>query len=162
MTAETRITAEPGTPFITITREFDAPRELVFRAYSEPDLIARWLGPRGLKMTIDHFDVRAGGGYRYVHTDEDGNAYAFHGVFHGTPSVADGIVQTFEFEGTPGHACLERMTFEERDGHTVIHQRSVFESVADRDGMVETGMESGVNDSMERLDEVLADLAARG
>jgi uncharacterized protein YndB with AHSA1/START domain len=156
--ATTQITAEPGTPFIDITREFDAPRDAVFRAYTEPELLMEWLGPRSLTMTIDYFDVRDGGRWRYIHRDADGAEYAFHGVFHGTPSV-DGIVQTFEFEGAPGHVALEWATFEARDGKTLVRQRSVYQSVEDRDAMVESGMEEGLNESMERLDELLASLA---
>ncbi|MGH2343900.1 MAG: SRPBCC family protein [Chloroflexota bacterium] len=152
---ETRITAEPGVPQIVITREFDAPRDLLFRAHVDPDLYVRWLGPRRLTMTIDHFDPRDGGTWRYIHRDNDGNEYGFHGVFHGTPSP-DGIVQTFEFEGMPGHVSLGTVTFEERNGKTLLRQNTVFQSVADRDGMVRSGMAEGVTDSMDRLDELVA------
>jgi uncharacterized protein YndB with AHSA1/START domain len=156
--ATTQIIAEPGVPQIVITREFDAPRELLFRAYTDPELLAQWLGPRALTMTIDRHDPRDGGSWRYIHRDADGNEFAFHGVFHGTPSP-DGIVRTFEFEGTPGHVSLETATFEERGGRTLLRMNSVFQSVEDRDGMVQSGMEEGVNDSMERLDELVARLA---
>src|SRR6266581_5568573 len=97
----TQITAEPGIPQILISRVFDAPRDLVFRAYTDPELLVQWLGPRDLTMKVEEFDVRDGGKWRYVSRDADGNEYGFHGVFHGTPSP-DGIVQTFEFEGVPG------------------------------------------------------------
>ena len=156
--AKTQIIAEPGVPQIVITREFDAPRELLFRAYTDPELLAQWLGPRALTMTIDRHDPRDGGSWRYIHRDADGDEFAFHGVFHGTPSP-DGIVRTFEFEGTPGHVSLETATFEERGGRTLLRMNSVFQSVEDRDGMVQSGMEEGVNDSMERLDELVARLA---
>ena len=105
--AKTQIIAKPGMPQIEITREFDAPRELLFRAHTDPKLLVQWLGPRRLTMTIDRFDARDGGTWRYTHRDTDGTEYGFHGVFHGTPSV-DGIVQTFEFEGAPGHVSLKR------------------------------------------------------
>ena len=157
--AATQNTAEPGTPFVEITREFDAPPERVFRAYSEPELLAQWLGPRSVTMTIDYFEVRDGGRWRYVHRDEEGAEYGFHGVFHGTPSVEEGIVQTFEYEGAAGHVALEWATFEGRDGTTFVRQRSVFQSVEDRDAMVQSGMEYGAQDSMERLDELLGRLA---
>ena len=98
---KTQITAEPGMPQIIVTREFDAPRDLLFRAHTDPELLAQWLGPRDLTMTVDQYDVRDGGKWRYVSTDAAGNEYGFHGVFHGNPSP-DGIVQTFEFEGWPG------------------------------------------------------------
>ncbi|HEX5164975.1 MAG TPA: SRPBCC family protein [Thermomicrobiales bacterium] len=156
---KTQITAEPGTPFLQITREFDAPRELVFRAYTEPDLLVQWLGPRGIEMEVDRYDIRDGGSWRYIHRDAAGNEYGFHGVFHGTPSV-DGIVQTFEFEGVPGHVMLEWLTFEEHNGKTTIRGNSVAQSVEDRDAMVASGMESGVVEGYERLDELLERLAS--
>lgn len=154
---KTQITAEPGTPFLQITREFDAPKELLFRAHTEPDLLVQWLGPRGVTMTVDRYEIRDGGTWRYIHADADGNEYGFHGVFHGQPSI-DGIVQTFEFEGAPGHVMLEWMTFEERDGKTLLIGNSVAQSVEDRDAMVESGMESGIVEGYERLDEVLSTL----
>jgi uncharacterized protein YndB with AHSA1/START domain len=152
---KTQITAEPGTPFIQITREFDAPRELLFRAHTEPDLLVQWLGPHGLEMTVDRYEVRDGGTWRYIHKDADGNEYGFHGVFHGQPSV-DGIVQTFEFEGAPGHVMLEALTFEERDGKTTVRGNSVAQSVEARDAMVASGMETGIVEGFEKLDELLA------
>ena len=91
--AETTITAEPGSSVITMTREFDAPRELVFRAHTDPDLLVQWLGPRDLALAIDRYEVRSGGAWRYVNTDAEGSTYGFHGVFHGDPSP-DAIVQT--------------------------------------------------------------------
>lgn len=155
--ATTTIIAEPGVPQILLTREFAAPRDLLFRAHTDPDLFVQWLGPRTQTMTIDHLDVRDGGTWRYIHRDADGNEYGFHGVYHGTPSP-DGIVHTFEFEGMPGHVSLETLTFEERGGKTLLRQNTVFQSVEDRDGMIASGMEQGVNDSMERLDELFARL----
>lgn len=155
--ATTQIIAEPGLPQILITREFAASRELLFRAYTDPELLVQWLGPRRYTMTIDHFDLRHGGAWRYIHRAADGTEYAFHGVFHGTPSP-DGIVQTFEFEGAPGHVSLETLTFEERGDRTLVRQNAVYQSVADRDAMVEGGMAEGVEDSMERLDELIAQL----
>lgn len=157
--SETRITAEPGIPLITIEREFDAPRDLVFRAYTDPELIVRWLGPRELTTRIEEYDVRDGGRWRYISTDPDGNEFGFHGVFHGTPSP-DVTVQTFEFEGVPGHVALETLTMTERDGRTFVRTVSSFQSVEDRDGMVESGMEHGVNDSHERMAELLATMGA--
>jgi uncharacterized protein YndB with AHSA1/START domain len=153
----TRIDAPAGVPFIEMTREFDAPRELVYRAYTDPDLLVQWLGPRAYTMTIDTFEPRDGGKWRYVHSDADGNAWAFHGVFHGEQSP-DGMLQTFEFEGAPGHVSLEKLTLEERDGRTIARTHSVYQSIEARDAMVESGMESGVNDGYERLDELLAKL----
>ena len=156
--ATTQIIAEPGVPQIVITREFDAPRELLFRAYTDPELLVQWLGPRRLTTTIDRHDARDGGTWRFIHREADGTEYAFRGVYHGTPSP-DGIVRTFEFEGAPGHVSLETATFEEHDGKTLLRMNAVYQSVEDRDAMVQSGMEDGVNDSMERLDELIARLA---
>jgi uncharacterized protein YndB with AHSA1/START domain len=152
---KTEITAEPGMPMITITREFEAPRELVFRAHVDPELLVQWLGPRDLTTVVDRYDVRDGGTWRFVQTDAEGQEYGFHGVFHGTPTP-DAIVQTFEFEGTPGHVTLETTAFEQRDGMTLMRTVSSFQSVDDRDAMVAAGMERGVRDSGERLEELLA------
>jgi uncharacterized protein YndB with AHSA1/START domain len=153
----TRIDAPAGVPFIDITREFDAPRDLVFRAYTDPDLLVQWLGPRRYTMTIDTYEPRDGGRWRYMHSDADGNAWGFHGVFHGE-QTPDGMLQTFEFEGAPGHVALESLTFEERDGKTTARTHSVYQSVEARDAMVESGMEGGVNDGFDRLDDLLARL----
>ena len=155
---ETKIIATPGMPQIIITREFDAPRDLVFRAYTEPELLAQWLGPRVMTMTIDEYDVRDGGRWRYIHTDPEGTEYGFHGYFHGTPSVAGGIVQTFEFEGAPGHVMLDTTVLEERDGKTLVRGVSSFQSVEDRDAMIGSDMEWGVREGDERLAELLARL----
>jgi uncharacterized protein YndB with AHSA1/START domain len=157
--SKTEITAEPGIPMIVITREFDAPRELVFRAHADPGLLVQWLGPRDLTTAIDRYEVRDGGTWRYVQTDAEGNVYGFRGVFHGDPSP-DAIVQTFEFEGVPGHVCLQSATFAERGGKTLMRTVSSFQSVEDRDAMVASGMERGVHDSGERLAELLAQLQA--
>lgn len=159
--AELKVTAEPGVPQIVTTREFDAPREPLFRAFTEPDLLAQWLGPRRYTMTIERFDPRDGGTWRFVHADDNGNAFGFHGVFHGDPSP-DGIVQTFEFEGAPGHVQMDTVTFEEHDGGTTVRTNSVFQSVEARDAMYESGMAEGMSEGYERLEELLAKLIANG
>jgi uncharacterized protein YndB with AHSA1/START domain len=157
--ATLEITAEPGVPFVDFSREFDAPRDLVFRAHTDPELLAQWLGPAKYKMTVDRLEVRDGGTWRYVNTDDAGNEYGFHGVFHGNPSP-DAMVQTFEFEGAPGHVSLDSLKLEERNGRTIARGRSVFQSVEARDAMVQGGMEDGMADGYRRLDELLARLAA--
>jgi uncharacterized protein YndB with AHSA1/START domain len=154
---KTHITAEPGLPLILITREFDAPRELVFRAHVDPELLVRWLGPRRLSMEIERYEPRDGGTYRFINRDSDGTDYGFHGVFHGTPSP-DLIVRTFEYEGAPGHVSLESMTLQEHDGRTALRAVAVYQSVADRDAMVQSGMETGVREGYEKLDELLGAL----
>lgn len=150
----TEITANPGEQQIMITREFAATPELLFRAYTEPELLAQWIGPRELNTKIDHLDVRNGGTWRYVQTNDEGNEFGFHGVYHGEPSL-DGVVQTFEFEGVPGHVALETLRFEPRGDSTLVRTIAVYQSVQDRDAMVASGMERGVRDSMDRLAELL-------
>jgi uncharacterized protein YndB with AHSA1/START domain len=153
------ITAEPGVPQVITTRTFDAPRNLVYRALTEPDLLVQWLGPRKYTMTIERYDLRDGGTYRYIHADDAGNAYVFHGVFHGDPSP-DGMVQTFEFEGAPGNVSMDTLTLEEHDGKTTVRTNSVYQSVEARDGMVQSGMAEGMNEGYDRLEELLGKLIA--
>jgi len=154
---KTKITAEPGKQEILITREFDVPRELVFKAHTDPKLYVKWLGPRELTMTLEKFEPKNGGSWRYIHKEKDGNEYAFHGVVHEI-TAPERIIQTFEFEGLPetGHAILETARFESLpDGRTKVTSQAVFQSVTDRDGMLQSGMESGVNEGYDRLDELL-------
>ena len=158
---ELTITAPRDVPFIDISREFDAPRDLVYRAYIDPKLLAQWLGPRRLEMRVDRWDPVDGGAWRYVHVEKDGTEYGFHGVFHGKPSP-DGIVQTFEFEGAPGHVSLDSLLLEERDGKTVIHTHSVYQSVEARDAMVQAGMADGLREGFDRLEELLGRLVPVG
>jgi uncharacterized protein YndB with AHSA1/START domain/dihydrofolate reductase len=154
MTHPTTITAQPGTPFIDIERDFDATPAEVYRASTDPELVVQWLGPYGVEMELDEFDARPGGRYRYVHRDADGE-YWFNGVFHSvTPDRQ--IIQTFEFEGAPGQVSLETMTLEALDAdRTRLRTHSVFPSVEVRDEMVASGMEQGIRDSMDRLADTL-------
>jgi uncharacterized protein YndB with AHSA1/START domain len=152
-TNPTYITAPDGTPFIEVVREFDAPRELVFRASTDPGLVGAWLGPRDLRMRVIEFDARPGGRYRYVHTAADGAEYTFRGVFHTVTEEL--IVQTFEFEGVPGSVSLEARTLHDLGGRTRLHQNAVFSSVAARDQALAAGMEHGITESMDRLGELL-------
>lgn len=154
---KTTITVEPGKQELFITREFDAPRALVYKAHIDPDLYVQWLGPRGYEMVLETFEPHNGGRYRYIHKDNDGNEFGFHGVFHEISE--DLLIQTFEFEGLPerGHVILDTMRLEELPGNrTRATIQSVYQSVSDRDGMLQSGMEHGVNDGYERLDELLA------
>jgi len=153
----TDFVAEPGVPQVVMTREFDASPELLLRAAIEPELVAQWLGPRRLKTRVEELNAHHGGTWRFVHTDDDGNEYAFRGVFHGTPSTK-GVVQTWEWEGLPGHVSLQEMTFEPRGEKTLLRMNAIYLSVADRDGHMANGMADGVNDSMERLTELVAKL----
>ena len=154
-THETEIAADPDVPLIRITREFDAPPEKVFRAHTDADLIVQWLGPRRLEMKIDHFDCRTGGSYRYLHL-EGGNEYAFHGCFHEVrPNEL--IVQTFTFEGMPDGVALEKLVLEDvGNGRTRLIATSLCDSFEDRNAMLASGMDVGVREGYERLDELLA------
>jgi uncharacterized protein YndB with AHSA1/START domain len=157
---KTIITAEPGKQELFVTREFEAPRELVFKAYTDPDIYVRWLGPRGMTMTLETFEPVSGGRWRFIQKDQDGNEYAFHGVHHDV-SAPERIISTFEFEGLPepGHVILETTRFEDLPGdRTRVTSQSVYQSVEDRDGMIAAGMESGTVDSYDRLDEILENL----
>ena len=155
-TTSTRIDLGTDLPTIVITREFDAPRSKVFRAHTDPDLVRRWLGPRGLEMTVDRWDCRTGGEYRYIHS-RDGEEYAFHGSFHEVrPEQL--IVQTFTFEGMPDSVALEKLVLEDLgDGRTRLVATSLGDSFEARDAMVASGMEQGIVEGYERLDEVLAE-----
>ncbi len=154
---KTNLVANPGQQEIVVTRVFDASPALVFKAHTDPELLRQWLGPRLYTMTEIKLDTKPGGSYRYVHADTEGNAYGFHGVFHEIDPDKR-IVQTFEFEGYPGHVSLESATFEEQDGKTKLTIHAVYQSVADRDGMIQSGMEGGMSEGMDRLDELLKEL----
>lgn len=161
MQNELKIIAEPGRQEFFIEREFDAPRELVFRAFNEPDLLVQWIGPDSLKMEIEKFDNKTGGAYRFLHYDEKGNKYAFNGVIHEV-AEPERIIRTFEFEGIPepGHVSLETAMFEVLpNGRTKLKIQSIFKSVADRDGMISSGMEGGMNEGFVKLDKLLTKIS---
>lgn len=154
---KTTLIAEPGKQEFIIIREFDAPRELVFKAHTDPELYVQWLGPRGFTMKLETFEPRNGGSYRFIQRDANGNEYAFHGVYHEV-LPPERIISTFEFEGLPdtGHVILGKDRLEElADNRTKLVSQSVFLSVEDRDGMLQSGMEEGLKDSYDRLDELL-------
>ncbi len=154
-THETEIIVDPDVPLVRIVRQFDAPRAKVYRAHTDPDLVVRWLGPRSHEMRIDHWDCRTGGSYRYVHTS-DGNEHAFRGCFHELRD-GEGIVQTFTYEGMPDGVALERLVLEDLpDGRTRLVATSLVDSFEARDMFVAGGMEEGLRECYERLDELLA------
>lgn len=159
MANKTTVTAEPNKQELFITREFDAPRELVFKAHTDPSLYVQWVGPKDLKMSIDKLDAFAGGSYKFLH-EREGHVYAFHGVYHEV-LTPERIIGTFEFDGLPetGHVIMGTTKFEDLGGgrSRLVHQ-SVFQSVADRDGMIQSGMERGVVDGYEKLDGLLTRL----
>jgi uncharacterized protein YndB with AHSA1/START domain len=155
-TREAQIVADPQVPLVRIVREFDALRERVFRAHTDPELVAQWMGPRRLGVNIGHYDCRTGGSYRYTMTDDDGNEYGFYGSFHEVrPSEV--IVQTFTFEGVPDSVALERLQLEDLgDGRCRLTATSLVDSFEARDAFLASGMESGVQEGYQRLDELLA------
>jgi uncharacterized protein YndB with AHSA1/START domain len=155
--ADTEFVIEPGRQDIVITRVFDAPCDVVFRAYTDPKLIPNWWGPRRYETVVDRMDARPGGTWRFLNRDADGTEYGFKGVYHDVvPS--ERIVQTFEFEGAPGHVALETLVLEDVDGKTKAVAQSVFQSVEARDAMVQSGMEEGARETWDRLDEVIQGL----
>ena len=143
-----------GTSYADLSREFDAPVEAVFRAHTDPELFAQWIGPRSLTTTIREWDARPGGVYHYEQRDEDG-VYAFRGVFH---SVVEDelIIQTFEYLGAPGEVSLDRLRFEQLPGgRTRLVGRSVMTSREALEQMIASGMEYGMREGYEKLDELL-------
>lgn len=156
MTNSLTITAPEGLPFVDFERQFDAPVEAVFRAHRQPELIKQWLGPNGYEMHIDHYDFVSHGGYRYVHRNPAGDEFAFNGVFH-VVRQNEFAIQTFEFEGVPDVVSIESLTFEDLgDGRTRLRGHAVYPSLEARDGMVASGMERGMSEGYERLEELVA------
>ena len=149
-----KLVAEPGRQELTFTRIFDASPERVFKAMSDPAVIPQWWGPRKYATIVDKMEFKPGGTWRFINRDAQGNDFGFHGVYH---LIEPGrrVIQTFEFEGVPGHVSLETMTLEARDGGTLVTAHSVFQSVADRDGMMEGDMEAGAAETYDRLEEVI-------
>ena len=157
--SDLKITVVSDTELL-LTREFDAPRELVFKAMTDPALLSRWWGPRRYRTVVDTMDARPGGKWRMRNIGADGGEHAFRGEFREfVPS--ERVVWTFEYEPLPGHISVETMTLTERDGRTLLTVRDQFASKEDLDGMVNSGMESGARESYERLDELIAELKAK-
>jgi uncharacterized protein YndB with AHSA1/START domain len=155
----TTVKAEPGKQELFIYREFDAPRDLVFKAFTDPKLYVRWIGPSDLVMTLEKFEPKAGGSWAYTHADKAGNKYSFHGVFHEVVKN-ERMTQTFEFAGFPGHISLETAHFEDLPGKRCkLTMHSVFQSLEARDGMVRSGMEGGIREGFAKLDELLSELS---
>ena len=154
MTDKTTIESDSKVPLVRIVREFDAPPEKVFRAHTEPDLVAQWLGPADLEMTVEYFDARTGGAYRYVHRRGD-EEYCFFGSFHEV-RPNETIIQTFCWEGMPDGVALERLDLEDiGDGRTRLVATSLVDSFEGRDAFVASGMETGVTQGYQKLDALL-------
>ena len=155
-TRETTIEADPNVPTIRIIRDFDAPRDRVFRAWVDRELVARWLGPKSSEMRIDQWNAHTGGNYRYAAVQDGEEVAAFYGSFHEV-RPSERLVQTFTWEGMPDGVSLETMTFEDLgDGRTRTVGLSVVDSFEGRDAIMASGMDVGVNEGYEKLDALLA------
>jgi uncharacterized protein YndB with AHSA1/START domain len=148
----------PSDREIRLTRVFNAPRKLIFEAMSKPEHVARWWGPREYTTTVADMDFRVGGAWRFVQRAADGSEFGFRGEYREIVPP-ERVVQTFEWEGLPGHISVETMTLDERDGMTTLTTTSVFTSVEDRDGMLQSGMEKGASETYDRLQEFVQTLA---
>lgn len=155
-TREAEIHVDPDVPLVRITRDFDFPVASVFRAHTDPELYSRWIGPRDLETRIERFDVTTGGGFRYRNVDPEGNEYGFYGAFHEV-RPDELIVQTFTFEGFPDGVALEKLHFEDLGGGRCrLTTTSLVDSFEGRDAFVASGMEVGVQEGYQKLDELLA------
>ncbi len=150
---ETTIEADPKVPVIRMRREFHATPQQLFRAHTDPQLFAQWVGPDGMHTRIEEWDARAGGSWRYVATRGD-EQYAFRGCFHDVRP--DRIVQTFTFEGQPDDVALETLWFDDLGGgRTLLRTQSLVDSFEARDAWLASGMEVGVNEGYAKLEKVL-------
>ena len=141
---------------IRVERVFNAPRDRVFAVYTDPELIPRWWGPRRFTTRVERMDVRTGGEWHFVHEGgEEGEEQGFRGSYREV-TPPERIVQTFEWLGMPGYISVERAEFEDLGERTRVVTVSTFHFREDRDGMLASGMESGLSETYERLDEVLA------
>ena len=153
---EATIVADEKLPIIRVTRDFAATPAQLMRAHLDPELYVRWVGPNGTEATIDVWDVRDGGSWRFVGSGQDGQEYAFRGCFHRIGT--DTIVQTFTWEGMPEEVSLETVRFEDLgDGRTRLHGQSLVDSFESRDAWLRSGMEVGVNDGYAKIDRLLAE-----
>ncbi len=152
--AKTDFIAEPGKQEVIVKSVFEAPRKLVFKTCTDPELLPSWWGPEYFTTVVETMDVKPGGIWRYVQKDAKGKEYAFNGVYHSIVPP-ERLVQTSEFEGTPGHVCLVTMTFDEMNGKTTLVEKWLFQSVEDRDGRLKADMEKGAKESMDRLEGIL-------
>jgi uncharacterized protein YndB with AHSA1/START domain len=158
-TAALEIETPADEPVIRFSRFVKADPERVYRAWTDPDLLAQWLGPLYLTMTLCEMDVRPGGEWRFVHTAPDGTEHGFHGVFTEVDPPRR-LARTFVYEPWPDATMDEWLEFEPVDGGTMIRGGSTHASLESRNAHIEGGMEHGMNESMERLDEVLAAVEA--
>jgi uncharacterized protein YndB with AHSA1/START domain len=153
--ARTATVTKPADREIHIEREFDAPRDRVFAAFTDPELVPQWWGPHDTTTVVDRMDVRSGGSWRFVIRNSDGREDGFRGTYREV-TPPERIVQTFEWEGMPGYVSVETAVFEDLGERTKVTTTSIFHTTEERDGMLESGMERGMNETFARLDELLA------
>ena len=152
---EKSFTVTAGKPEVIVTGTFEAPRDRLFKALTDPQLIPKWWGPKRMTTTVKKMDVRKGGDWRYVQRDPEGKEFAFRGIYREV-KPPERLEYSFEFEAMPGHISDDTITLEQHGGKTLETQRIVFESIEDRDGMVGQGMEEGESESLDRLAELVA------
>jgi uncharacterized protein YndB with AHSA1/START domain len=149
------VAAEPNQHTIVATTTFNAPRDLLFKIMTDPELIPQWWGPRALTTTVDRMEPRSGGSWRYIVNNPKGDDWIFHGVYH-VIEAPERIIFTYEYEAEPWHVSMESYRFEDQDGTTKMTVTSLFQSVEDRDNMLQSDWEDGEIESLERLEELLA------
>jgi len=153
-TSTVTVEADPNVPLVHMTRDFAATPAQLFRAHTDPELFAQWVGPDGLETTIDYWDARTGGSWRYT-ASRGGVEHAFHGSFHEVSPAR--LVQTFTYEGSPDSVALETLWFEDLGGgRTRLHAQSLVDSFEGRDAFLNSGMETGVEQGYRKLDTLLA------
>ena len=152
---QTEMTIDRERRQLTISRAFAAPRALVWQAMTDAELMPQWWGPGYLTTTVERLELWPGGRYRFVQRDAEGNEYAFRGQYREV-TPPERVAMSFEFEGMAGHVIEQVMTLTERDGRTTLTVVETYPSLEDLDGMLESGMEDGMNESYERLDALLA------
>ena len=157
--ARKAVVTTPSDLEIRSERVFDAPRERVFAAWTDAELIPQWWGLRSTTTVVDELDLRVGGAWRFVERMEDGSEVGFHGSYREV-EPPERLAYSFEWEGMPGHVSVDILTFEDLDGHTRLTARTLFHTIEDRDGMIEAGMEKGMNETFDQLDELLSKDAA--
>jgi len=159
--AETEIEIPAEKQEIIARRKFQAPRDQVYKILTDPDLIPEWWGPKSLQTEVEKMEVRPGGQWRFIQRDLEGKLYAFYGVYH-TTKTPELLIYTMEWEGLPNHVLIDYERLIEEDSLTSCTSRLVFENMEDRDGMLRQGMEGGLKETTERIDELLEKIGMGG